>query len=132
MKNLKVITTLFIAAVIFSNASVAQSFKALEKQDNFSVKYIGSDDNYLTFQIDVKDINDNTPVLIISDKLEVNLYTQNWSSKFPFMLFKIEKQQAQELTFNLSIGNKVISKTFSSSTKLVEETTVVENGFAIR
>jgi hypothetical protein len=48
------------------------------------------------------------------------------------VVFKIEKQQAQELTFNLSFGNKVISKTFSSSTKLVEETTVVENGFATR
>ena len=71
-------------------------------------------------------------ILKISDKAEGELYTQNWKVKSPYQVFKIEKKDGQQLIFNLQTGSKQITKIFSTTTKMIENTIVEENGLVVR
>lgn len=129
MKNLKVFVSLVSLFVITTNLK-AQAVNAANYEDNFSVKYTGVQNNYLCFQVEIKGIN-NAIIFQISDKSEGELYSQNWKVKSPFQFFKIEKKDGQQLIFNLHIGKKEIIKTFTASTKMIEDTIVQENGLVI-
>ncbi len=129
MKNLKVLASMISLFLITTNLK-AQAIAAVKYDDNFSVKFTGVQDNYLCFQVEIKGTN-NSGTLKISDKSEGELYTQNWKVKSPFQFFKIEKKDGQQLIFNLHVGNKEIIKTFTASTKIIEDTIVEENGLVI-
>lgn len=131
MKNLKVVVTVMVATFLIGGTVKAQSFAAAKIEDNFSVKFTGTEDNYLCFQVEVKGLNEKGSVLKISDRQEGELYTQNWKVKAPFQAFKIEKKDGQQLIFNLQVGNKEFIKTFSATTRLIENTVVEENGFVV-
>ncbi len=131
MKNFKTFGTAFIALLFIANSATAQSFKGSKTEDNFSVKYAGTEANYLLFEVEILGAENETSILKISDKAEGELYTQNWKPKSNFQIFKIEKQDGQQLIFNLQIGDKEYIKTFSATTRLVEKTTVQENGFVV-
>ena len=122
---------LLIAVFLMAGSASAQSFKASKAQDDFSVKYTGTDANYLLFEVAILGASANNGVLKISDKAEGELYTQNWKIKSGTQIFKIEKQDGQQLIFNLQVGDKQFTKTFSTTTRLVEKTTVEENGFVV-
>ncbi len=126
MKNLKVLVSI-VSLFLITTTVKAQAINAVKSQDNFSVKFTGVQDNYLCFQVEIKDIENNS-ILKISDKSEGELYSQNWKVKSPFQVFKIEKKDGQQLIFNLHTGNKEITKTFSATTRLIENTIVEENG----
>ena len=108
----------------------AQAVNTVKYDDDFSVKFTGVQENYLCFQVEINNV-DNNSVLKISDKSEGELYTQNWKIKSPFQVFKIEKKDGQKLVFNLKTGNKEISKTFSATTKMVENTIIEENELVV-
>ena len=129
MKKLKVIAAV-VSMFLVTTSTQAQTSIASKYEDNFSVKFTGVEDNYLCFLVEIKGINNNS-LLKISDKTEGELYTQNWKVKAPFQIFKIEKKDGQQLIFNLQTGNKEISKTFSATTRMVENTIVEENGLVI-
>lgn len=131
MKNLKVVLTVMVVIFLLGGEVKAQSFEAAKMEDNFSVKFTGTEDNYLCFQVEVKGLNENVSILKISDKQEGELYAQNWRVKTPFQIFKIEKKDGQQLIFNLQAGSKEFIKTFSTTTRLIENTIVEENGFVV-
>ena len=129
MKSFKVILSA-ISLFLISFGSKAQAVSVVMPQDNFSVKFTGVQENYLCFQVEITS-NDNNSILKISDKTEGELYTQNWKPKYPFQFFKIEKKDGQQIIFNLKTGNKIITKTFSATTRTVENTIVEENELVI-
>ena len=130
MKKLKGSLTIICLFLITTTLN-AQISSAVKKEDNFSVKFTGIQDNYLCFQVEIKDTYKNS-ILKISDKTEGELYTQNWKVKSPYQVFKIEKKDGQQLIFNLQTGSKEITKIFSATTKMIENTIVEENGLVIR
>ena len=129
MKSFKVILSA-VSLFLISFGSKAQAVSVVMPQDNFSVKFTGVQENYLCFQVEITS-NDNNSILKISDKTEGELYTQNWKPKYPFQFFKIEKKDGQQIIFNLKTGNKIVTKTFSATTRTVENTIVEENELVI-
>ena len=131
MKNFKTFGTAFIAMFLMAGTATAQSFNASKTDDNFSVKYTGTELNYLVFEVEILGANENNSILKISDRAEGELYTQNWKPKTKLQIFKIEKQDGQQLIFNLQVGEKEYTKTFYATTRMMEKTTVQENGFVV-
>lgn len=131
MKNLKNITTAIIAVVLFATSASAQSVKSVTTNEPLSVKYIGNEEDYLYFQVEINTGNANYSLLKINDKADGELYSQSWKSNAKFQTFKIEKKDNQQLNFKLLSGNKVYSKTFSATTSLVEKTIVNENDIVV-
>ena len=133
MKNLKNITTAILAVVLFSTAAAAQTATATTAKatEPFTVKYIGNEDDYLYFQVEINTGSNDYPLFKINDKTEGELYSQSWKSNLKLQTFKIEKKEGQELNFKLLSGSKVYSKTFSATTSLIEKTTVNENDMVV-
>lgn len=140
MKNLKNITTAIFAVVAFATTAAAQTATAktaavttttVKADEPFVVKYIGNEDDYLYFQVEINTGNSNFSLLKINDKTEGELYSQSWKSNLKLQTFKIEKKDGQELNFKLLSGSKVYSKTFSATTSLKETTTVNENDMVV-
>jgi hypothetical protein len=131
MKNLKSIAVILIASIFIGNTSMAQTNTAFNNNNNFLVKYTGVEGDYICFLIEINGINATNKTLKINDKLEGELYAENWSSTSTLQKFKIERKDGQILIFNLSIGNKEYSKTYSVSTKLTENIVVKENDLVI-
>jgi hypothetical protein len=130
MKNLKNITTAILAVVLFSTAVSAQSLKAVKSEEPFTVKYIGNEEDYLYFQVEINSAN-SFSLLKINDKAEGELYSQSWKANTKTQTFKIEKKDGQQLNFKLLTGNKVYNKSFSATTSLVEKTIVNENDVVV-
>ena len=127
MKNLQSVVTIFIASIFIGNASMAQTTTSVKKTNDFSVKYTGVEGDYICFLIEITGINDKDKTLIINDKLEGELYAENWNTKSTLQKFKIERKDGQVLIFNLSTGNKEYSKTYRFSTNLTENAVVKED-----
>jgi len=133
MKNLKNITTAIIAVLLFATTATAQTAtaKTAKADEPFTVKYIGNEEDYLYFQVEINTGNSNFSLLKINDKAEGELYSQSWKPSLKVQTFKIEKKDGQQLNFKLMSGNKVYSKTFSANTSLKETTTVNENDMVV-
>lgn len=141
MKNLKNITAAILAVAAFATTASAQTATAktvavqtaatAKTEEPFVVKYIGNEDDYLYFQVEINTGNNNFSLLKINDKSEGELYSQSWKSNSKTQTFKIEKKDGQELNFKLLSGSKVYSKTFSATTSLKETTTVNENDMVV-
>ncbi len=127
MKNLRNIATALIAVVLFSNAATAQTAPAATANEPFTVKYIGNDEGYILFQVEVNTGDKNFSLLKINDKNEGELYSQSYKKSAKPTTFKIEKKDTQEISFRLLAGKKVYTKTFSTSTSNIETTSVNEN-----
>jgi hypothetical protein len=127
MKSLKSIAAILIATTFIGNTSIGQTNTALKNNKNFSVKYTGVEGDYICFLIETKGINTTDKILKINDKVEGELYAENWSKKSTLQKFKIERKDGQVLIFNLSTGNKEYSKTYSFSTNLTENAVVKED-----
>jgi hypothetical protein len=131
MKTLKSIAVILIASMFISNSSIAQRNTSLKSNENFSVKYTGVEGDYICFLVETKGINITDKTLKINDKVEGELYIDNLSSASTIQKFKIERKDGQVLIFNLSIGNKEYSKTYSFSTQLTENAVVKEDDLVI-
>jgi hypothetical protein len=130
MKNLKNITTAIIAVILFANTATAQTV-SVSKDAPLTVKYLGSQEDYLIFQVEVNTAGGNFALLKINDKADGELYSQSCKSTSKTQTFKIEKRDSQELSFKLLSGKNVYTKTFSSNTSIIEKTTVNENDMVI-
>lgn len=122
MKNMKNIIAALLTAVFFTTAASAQTVA----QEPLTVKYMGMEENYLLFQVEV-----NTPntfsLFKINDRTEGELFSQSWKNSNRPLTFKIEKKDAQELSFTLVAGKKAFTKNFATSTNVIETTTVSES-----
>lgn len=128
MKSLKILATAVTALFVLIGSVSAQNFKAVRFVDdkNFVVKYEGVEENYLIFKVEFKAVSNNG-LLRINDKVEGELYSQNWVSRAPYQIFKIEKKDGQQIVFNFSTGGKEYQKSFTANTKVVEDVTVKED-----
>ena len=130
MKNFKKITTAIFAVILTVNFATAQEVKPAAPAEPFIVKYLGNEEDYLYFQVEINTGN-NYSLFKIDDKVEGELYAQSWKNSLRFQNFKIEKKEGQELNFKLMTGNKVYSKSFSANTSMIKQTTVKENDVVI-
>lgn len=121
MKNIKNIIAAVFTAVFFTTAASAQTAAA----EPLTVKYIGMEDNYLLFQVEVN-TTANFSLFKINDKAEGELFSQSWKSSNKPLTFKIEKKDNQELSFTLVSGKKAYSKNFATTINTVETTSVTE------
>ncbi len=129
MKKLTTILVALAAILVLSNSVNAEALRAsyaVSMEEPFAVKYIGKDDNYLTFRITVQPSIAKRSTLAISDKSEGEIYVTGLNSRFAYKTIKIEKREGQELSFKLISGGKTYSKSFSVNTSNVETTTVSE------
>jgi hypothetical protein len=124
MKQLKNIVTAIAALVLFTTTAAAQQNKATE---TLSVKYVGSEENYLVFQVEITGADAPYSFFKINDRAEGELYSQLVKTPFKKQTFKIEKLSGQELNFTLVVGNKVFAKSFTTVVNTIQETTVNEN-----
>jgi len=116
--------SLIIAAGILYFASAAtnvnaQQVKAIpvsnaETSEPLTVKFLGSQDDYLIFRVEIKTGNIDHSVLKIGDATEGELYSNPINSNLKFQLVKIEKRENQVLDFTLLSGKKVYTKTFTT------------------
>lgn len=121
MKNVKNIIAALFIAVSFTTAANAQTVAA----EPLTVKYIGMEENYLLFQVEVN-TTASFSLFKINDKADGELFSQSWKSSNKPLTFKIEKKDTQELSFTLVSGRKVYSKNFATTTNTVETTSVTE------
>lgn len=121
MKIIKNITAALFTAVLFTTAASAQTVAG----EPLTVKYIGMEENYLLFQVEVN-TSANFSLFKINDKAEGELFSQSWKSSNKPLTFKIEKKDSQELSFTLVSGKKAYSKNFATTTNTVETTSVTE------
>ena len=134
MNKLKNIAVAVASIVIFTNVTHAQVLKAnysVNYQEPLTVKYLGSDDDYLTFEVTVQPQVSGSAFFAIADKNEGELYTANLASNFNIKTVKIEKRDNQVLDFKLVVGKNSYSKSFSVNTNKVETTTVLEGGITM-
>ncbi len=131
MKTLKSIAVILIASMFFTNSSIAQTNTVAKTEKDFSVKYAGVEGDYICFLIEINGLTNNAKTLKINDKVEGELYAEDWNTKSTLQKFKIERRDGQVLIFNLSAGNKEYSKTYSFSTKLTENAVVKEGDLVI-
>ena len=127
MKSIKMLATTVIAFLLTINTIHAQAIQTTNIQDDFVVKFAGIENDYLVFEVQITGNNLLPTTLKINDKIEGELYEQNWKPKTAVQIFKIEKNEGQELSFKLQLGTKSITKTFSTTTRLIENTTITEN-----
>jgi hypothetical protein len=135
---MKTLTSKFIAVaiasfVITANTASAQAVNAsysVKTAEPLSVKYLGSDENYLLFEVTVN-AADSKAVLGVSDKNEGELYAENVRSTAKTQKLKIEKRDSQELNFKLSVGANTYNKSFSINTSRVENTVVSEKDLTV-
>lgn len=129
MKKLTTILVALAAILVLSNSVNAQALQAsysVNENAPFAVKYLGNDENYLTFRVAVEPTLAKRSTLVISDKSEGEIYVTGLNSRYAYKTIKIEKREGQELSFKLVSGGKTYSKSFSVNTSNVETTTVSE------
>ena len=131
MSTIKNITAAALSFVLVSGAINAQvaiptSYTANTNAEGFGVKYLGSDGDYLVFEVKI-----DAPVLEsasfkVEDTNEGILYSTNQRDITNLKRIKIEKKDYQGLNFKLVVGKKVYAKSFSVNTSMIERTTVSE------
>jgi hypothetical protein len=130
MTKFKNIAIAVASLVIFTNITNAQTVVATNYQvaysEPFTVKYLGTDGNYLLFEVNLKSDFAGQAKFKVEDKDAGPLYYNNFKSNFNIKTLKVEKKDAQELDFIVTLNKTTYSKSFSISTSQVENVTVSE------
>jgi hypothetical protein len=130
MKNLRNIAAAILMMVLLMNSAVAQTVTkadAFSTPEPFTVKYLGTQNDFLVFQVEVNTGDNGFNIIKINDREEGELYSQPLKAAVKMQTFKIEKKNYQELSFKLLSGKKLYSKSFSTNTSVIETVTVNEN-----
>lgn len=130
MKTMKTIVAIIIIAMFLVSNSNAQTTSTASTNESFSVKYTGEKEGYLCFHIEFNGGNTKNKLLRISDKTEGELYTHFFPISTVTQNFLIEIQEEQVLVFNLTIGNKTYTKSYSFKTLFSEKPTFIEGELA--
>ena len=110
-----------------AQTAIPTSYATVDNSNGFGVKYLGSDEAYLVFEVKIE-----APVLEgasfkVEDGNEGVLYSTNQKDIATLKRVKIEKKDYQALNFKLVIGKKIYSKSFAVNTSMIERTTVAES-----
>ena len=124
MTKLKNIVLAVISLVIFSNITHAQTSKTGSSGEPLTVKYLGTDDVYLHFEVTMELPNPSKAVFAVEEKNEGELYSSLVRKNHKVQTVKIEKGSYDALNFKLVVGKKTYSKSFAVNTSLVESTLV--------
>lgn len=131
MKNLKNIAVAVASMVIFVNITNAQTLKAnysVSYEEPLKVKYLGDEGQYLLFEVVLHAENSRNPLFSIGDKNEGQFYSSANEPNLKPRTFKIEKRDDnQVLNFNLVVGKKTYTKTFTVNKTTVEKIYVAQN-----
>lgn len=130
MSKFKNLAVAIASLVIFTNITNAQALKenySVNYEEPLSVKYLSSDNEYLTFQVTFQSAIPGKAFFTIADKNEGVFYSSNFTPEYKVQNIKIEKRDGQVISFKLVLGKKTYSKSFSVNTSLVETTTVSES-----
>lgn len=130
MTTLKNMAVAVASLVIFTNITNAQTAKtsySVNYEEPMKVKYLGDDAGYLSFEVTFTSSAPNKSKFTIEDKNQMELYAVYFESNPRKQTIKIEKNDFKGLNFNLFLGKKMYSKSFSVNTSLVEMITVAEN-----
>lgn len=133
MKKTKLIlTALTTTFLMYGTAAVAQDVTypyATKMPEPISVKYIGTEGEYLLFKVTLNSDVASKASFKIEDRTEGQLYSVKFNTAYKTQLLKIEKQEYQELDFKLVNGKNVFVKTFKNDT--VESGEIVRNDNAL-
>jgi hypothetical protein len=131
MKNLKNIAVAVASLVVFTNITNAQTLKAnypVSYEEPLKVKYLGDEGQYLLFEVVLQAGASANPLFSIGDKKEGQFYSSVNEPNLKPRTFKIEKKdEDQVLNFNLVIGKKTYTKTFTVNKTTIEKINVAEN-----
>lgn len=121
MKKTKLILAAITALVLYGTTSIAQEvtypYYKSDNIDPLTVKYVGTDGNYLLFSVAFKPTTAKNASFKIEDSSEGQLFSSNVNKLYNVQLLKIEKQENQELEFKLIEGKNAIVKTFKYDTE---------------
>ena len=131
----KIIATLAVITIL-TNAANAQVLDTSAKSlthEPLNVKYIGTEDDYLVFEITISTIGKLHPVLNIDDKNAGQLYSETFKEdNTKVQTVKIEKKEDQALSFKLVTDKITYCKNFNVNTSTIEKITVQESGIVTR
>lgn len=125
-KSLMITAGIFYVASLTTNV-VAQTAIAdanrIVVPEPLTVRFIGSQDDYLVFRVEIKTGNVDHSILQIEDVSEGELYSSRINSNSKFQVMKIEKRENQVLDFKLISGKKIYTKTYTteSNNKLFQK-----------
>ncbi len=129
MTNLKNIAVAVASIVIFTNITQAQTPVAnysVNYAEPLKVKYLGEEGDYLRFEVTYESKTPGKARFTIEDKNRDELYSAFIENTYKVQTVKIEKNVYSTLKFNLIVGRKTYSKSFSVNTSMVLTTTVAE------
>ncbi|MES2891281.1 MAG: hypothetical protein V4725_04690 [Bacteroidota bacterium] len=132
MSTIKNIAAAALSFVLIAGAANAQtaiptSYASVTNADEFGVKYLGSDAEYLVFEVKIESPVLESASFKVEDGNEGVLYSANQKDMAAVKRVKIEKKDYQSLNFKLVVGKKTYSKSFSVNTSMIERTNVAES-----
>jgi hypothetical protein len=131
MSTFRNITAAAASLVLLSGIAHAQiavpTHYSINNSGDFGVKYLGSDGDYLVFEVKIQSPLSDNASFRVEDSNDGTLYTSRIKDASKLTRVKIEKKDYQALNFKLVVGSKVYSKSFSVNTKMIDRTTVSES-----
>lgn len=111
-----------VATVVTAQPTIAAK-KKTEITEPLTVRFLGSDNDYLIFRVEIKTGNISSSEFRVEDASEGVLYANSLSTNSKYQLMKIEKRDYQVLDFKLVSGKKIYVKTFTtdSNSKLYQK-----------
>lgn len=133
-KTIVTALTLFslLSSTGVANATVTPGSTTINTttEDPFTVQYVGEDEQYLVFQVNIKKSDFAKSLLQIDDKTEGILFSRKLSDDYRTFTFKIERKDNQSLFFKLTSGKVTYFKSFTVNSNFIHNTTVAEDGVA--
>ena len=127
MSKIKNIVIAAASLVIFSNITHAQALKAsysVSATDPLKVVFLSDEGETLLFKVTLNSKFATPALFSVYDQSEGQLFSGLLPVNTTERTVRIEKREGQILDFQLILGKKIYSKTFSSRTSIVETTTV--------
>ena len=127
MKRSMIITAgIFYFASLVTNAdaqNTAPASNRFEIPEPLMVKYLGTQDDYLIFRVEIKTADTKHSTFTIEDAIEGELYSNPVYTTSKYQVLKIEKRENQVLDFKLVSARKVylITYTTDSNDKLFQK-----------
>ena len=116
-KSLMITAGIFYVASLTTNVVAQKAVSAgncIEVAEPLTVRFIGSQDDYLVFRVEIKTGNVDHSILQIEDAVEGELYSSRINSNSKFQVMKIEKRENQVLDFKLISNKRVYTKTYTT------------------
>ncbi len=129
MTKIKLMVTAIAAFVLINSSAAAQDVTypyATQEIQPFAVKYMGTDGNYLVFQVVMQSPVKKISSFSVNDVAEGELYSTNFRAPYKKQILKIEKKaDEQELDFRFVSGKNVYLKTFYTNKTVVDNVVAV-------